>query len=140
MRNNQLYSILTITVVIVGISFTGVLAAAQPIPGIDISAKKNGGGGNKKPSVMAPIDSSAAAAGDSTSTIADVSGNVRLSTQASGATAKFPGKPRMDTTQPPMTRMFSDECETMCKTKCVCDKPGTQSCYCPIPGLLPSRE
>ena len=40
----------TIAIILSIFSFTDILAAAQPIPGVDISAKKNPGGFPKKPS------------------------------------------------------------------------------------------
>ncbi len=53
MKHNRLLSIIvTIAVVMMGIAVNGVLAAAQPIPGVDISAKKNPGGFPKKPSAI----------------------------------------------------------------------------------------
>ena len=48
----KLFAAATLAIILSIFSFNDVLAAAQPIPGVDISAKKNPGGFPKKPSVI----------------------------------------------------------------------------------------
>ncbi len=141
----SLFCAMIVAAVFLVLTISDLSAAAQPIPGVDISAKKNPGGVRSKPTAMAPNDTGNSGA-EGSQQVAQLDSNGASAPITPSMSKKMrprsavlngnadAGSPPVDPSPP--TGFNNGDCKKMCikEEACKCDEHFV-NCHCVIPGL-----